>query len=243
LDLALGHVAGRVPVIVTCSHFSTRIAAERARRAAAAGADMLMLMPPYHGALLRADEAGTFSHFARVAEAAALPIMVQDAPLSGVSLSVAFLARLARELPQVAYFKIEVPGTAAKLSALIAAGGEAILGPFDGEEAITLMADLDAGATGTMPSALLPDLIAPVLAHHAAGRRQEAAAAYARILPLINYENRQCGLRASKAVMAAGGVIASEAVRHPLEPLPQATRAGLFELVDALAPIARRWGK
>jgi 4-hydroxy-tetrahydrodipicolinate synthase len=43
--------------------------------------------------------------------------------------------------------------------------------------------------------------------------------------------------------MAAGGVIASEAVRHPLEPLPQATRAGLFELVDALAPIARRWGK
>ena len=29
LDLCLGHVAGRVPVIVTCSHFSTRIAAER----------------------------------------------------------------------------------------------------------------------------------------------------------------------------------------------------------------------
>ena len=38
LDLCLSHVAGRVPVIVTCSHFSTRIAAERARAAAAAGA-------------------------------------------------------------------------------------------------------------------------------------------------------------------------------------------------------------
>jgi dihydrodipicolinate synthase/N-acetylneuraminate lyase len=237
-------VRGRVPVIVTCSHFSTRIAAERARRAAAGGADMLMLMPPYHGALLRADEAGTFQHFARVAEAApGLPIMVQDAPLSGVSLSVAFLARLARELPQVAYFKIEVPGTAAKLSALIAAGGEAIRGPFDGEEGITLLADLDAGATGTMPSALLPDLIKPVLEHHRAGRRQEAAAAYARVLPLINYENRQCGLRATKVVMAAGGVIASEAVRHPLEPLPAATRAGLMELVAALKPLAARWGK
>ena len=36
LDLCLAHVAGRVPVIVTCSHFSTRIAAERARRAAPA---------------------------------------------------------------------------------------------------------------------------------------------------------------------------------------------------------------
>src|SRR4029453_14494768 len=232
LDLALAHVRGRVPVIVTCSHFSTRIAAERARRAAAGGADMLMLMPPYHGALLRADETGTFEHFARVAEAApGVPIMVQDAPLSGVTLSVQFLARLARELPQVAYFKIEVPGTAAKLRALIAAGGDAIQGPFDGEEGITLLVDLDAGATGTMPSALLPDLIKPVLEHHRAGRRAEAAAAYARILPLINYENRQCGLRATKIVMAAGGVIASEAVRHPLEPLPAATRAGLLELV------------
>ena len=33
-ELCLAHVAGRVPVIVTCSHFSTRIAAERGRRAA-----------------------------------------------------------------------------------------------------------------------------------------------------------------------------------------------------------------
>ena len=73
-------------------------------------------------------------HFARVAEAVSIPIMVQDAPLSGVALSVPFLARLAREVPQVCYFKIEVPGAAAKLRALIAAGGAAIDGPFDGEE-------------------------------------------------------------------------------------------------------------
>ena len=243
LEVCMTHVRGRVPVIVTCSHFSTRIATERARQAAAAGAQMLMLMPPYHGALLRADERGIYEHFARVAEAAHIPIMVQDAPLSGVTLSVPFLTRMARELPQLAYFKIEVPGTAGKLRALIEAGREAIIGPFDGEESITLMADLDAGATGTMPSALLPDLILPVLAEHRAGRRAEAAAAYARILPLINYENRQCGLRATKTVMTQGGVIASDAVRHPLEPLHPAARAGLLELVQQLQPIAFRWGK
>ncbi len=243
LDLCLDHVAGRVPVIVTCSHFSTDIAVVRARAAAKAGAGMLMLMPPYHGAALRADEKGVFEHFARIAEAVSLPIMVQDAPLSGVSLPVPFLARLAREVPRLRYFKIEMPGTAAKLRALVEAGGDAIAGPFDGEEGITLMADLDAGATGTMPSALLPDLIEPVLAHHRAGRRAEAAAAYARILPLINFENRQCGLRAAKAVMAEGGVIESEAVRHPLEPLDPATRAGLLELAREADPIALRWGK
>ncbi len=163
--------------------------------------------------------------------------------MSGVTLPVPFLARLAREVPAVRYFKIEVPGAAAKLRALIEAGGEAIAGPFDGEESITLMADLDAGATGTMPSALLPDLIKPVLAHHRAGRRAEAAADYARILPLINYENRQCGLRATKTVMTEGGVIRSDAVRHPLEPLHPATRAGLLELARSLNPLALRWGK
>jgi 4-hydroxy-tetrahydrodipicolinate synthase len=243
LDLCLTHVAGRVPVIVTCSHFSTRIAGERAKAAAAAGAAMVMLMPPYHGVGLRAEEAGMLAHFARVANVGGLPIMVQDAPLSGVSLSVPFLVRLAREVAAVRYFKIEMPGTAAKLRGLVEAGGALIEGPFDGEESITLMADLDAGATGTMPSALLPDLIRPAVIAHREGRRSEALAAYARILPLINYENRQCGLRATKTVMMEGGVIKSDTVRHPLEALHPATRAGLLELAEPLRPLALRWGK
>jgi 4-hydroxy-tetrahydrodipicolinate synthase len=243
LEVCLSHIAGRVPVVVTCSHFSTRVASERARKAKAVGAAMLMLMPPYHGATLRADENGIVQHFAQVAEASGLPLMLQDAPLSGVALAVPFLARLAREVPLVRYFKIEVPGTASKLRSLIAAAGEAIEGPFDGEESITLMADLDAGATGTMPSALLPDLIRPLVTDHREGRRREATAAYARILPLINHENRQCGLRAAKAVMMAGGVIRSDAVRHPLEPLHPAARKGLLELAAEVEPLALRWGK
>ena len=105
------------------------------------------------------------------------------------------------------------------------------------------MADLDAGATGTMPSALLPDLIKPVVAAHRAGDRTEAARLYARILPLINYENRQCGLRATKTVMMEGGVITSDAVRHPLTPLEPATRAGLLELAREVNPLAIRWGR
>src|SRR5690242_17136788 len=243
VDLCLSHVAGRVPVIVTCSHFSTRIAIERARKAAAAGASMLMLMPPYHGTSLRADDQGVIEHYARIAEAVDLPIMVQDAPLSGVNLSVPLLARLSSEVPSVRYFKIEVPNAAAKLRSLIEAAGDAVAGPFDGEESITLMADLEAGATGTMPSALLPDLIRPVVEHFLAGRKDAAAHAYARILPLINYENRQCGLRATKTVMMEGGVIGSDAVRHPLTPLHPQTRRGLLALAAEVSPLALRWGK
>ena len=169
--------------------------------------------------------------------------MVQDAPLSGVTLSVPFLVRLAREIEQVRLFKIETPQAAAKLRALIAVGGDAVEGPFDGEEAITLIADLDAGATGTMTSATLPDLIRPAVVAHREGRRAEAAAIYARLLPLINFENRQCGWRSCKVVMKEGGVIASEHVRHPTRPLHPETRAQLLELAREADPLALRWGR
>ncbi len=239
---SLERAAGRVPVIVTISHFATQIAAARAREAAAMGAAMVMMMPPYHGALLRADDEAVFEHFAAVGEAGGIPIMVQDAPMSGCTLSVPFLARMAREIEQVKLFKIETPQAAAKLRALIAAGGDAIEGPFDGEEAITLLADLDAGATGTMTSATLPDLIGPAVAAYLAGDRETAKASYQRLLPIINFENRQCGWRSCKVVMREGGVIRSEAVRHPTRPLHPEARAQLMELARDVDPLALRWG-
>ena len=242
LDLCLEHVAGRVPVIVTASHFSTQVVTERAVKAQTAGAAMLMLMPPYHGATLRADDTGIYEHFQQIAARIDIPIMIQDAPLSGTQMSVDLLARIARNIPLARYFKIETPGTAAKLRALIEAGGENIIGPFDGEEGITLLADLDAGATGTMSSALLPDLIKPVVEGHASGDRESAIEQYNRILPLINFENRQCGLRACKTIMKEGGVIASDAVRHPTQQLPAFARQGLLELTRSLNPIALTWG-
>jgi len=241
--LCLEHVAGRKPVIVTISHFSTDIAVRRAREAAAMGASMVMMMPPYHGTLLKADEQGIFEHFEAVGRAIDIPIMVQDAPLSGVTLSVPLLARMARSLKNVSYFKLECPFAADKLAALIEAGGEDIVGPFDGEEAATLLADLDAGATGTMTSALFPDRIRPIVMHYLAGEEHEALAHWIRCLPLINHENRQCGLRACKAVFKAGGVIRSDYVRHPQQALPERTRQRLLQLARELDVLALSWGK
>jgi len=240
--LSLEHVAGRVPVIVTASHFATSVVEARAREAAAMGAAMLMLMPPYHGALLRADEEAAYEHFARAGEAGGIPIMLQDAPISGVTLSVPFLARVAREIEQVKLFKIETPGAASKIRALLAAGGDAIEGPFDGEEAITLMADMDAGATGSMTSATLPDLIRPAVMAHLDGDRKTAREIYARLLPFINFENRQCGWRSCKVVMKAGGVIKSDHVRHPTRPLTPETESELMELAREANPLALTWG-
>ncbi len=240
--LCLEHVAGRVPVIVTASHFATDIVVARARQAAELGADMIMLMPPYHGALLRGTPDQIFAQFATAGDAG-ITIMVQDAPLSGTELPVDLLVRMAREIEAVKCFKIECAQAANKLRALIAAGGDAIEGPFDGEEGINLLADLDAGATGCMTSAMIPDLVRPAIAAHLAGDRDAAKTIYERLLPLINHENRLCGFRAAKAVMKAGGVIRSDFCRHPIAPLPPEVRATLLDLATALDPVALNWGK
>jgi len=243
MTTVLDHVAGRVPVIVTTSHFSTEICAERSRRAEAAGAAMVMIMPPFFGATLRVSEAGIYDFFRKVSDAIGIPIMIQDAPMAGTSLSAPFLARMAKEIANVSYFKIEIAGTAAKLRDLIALGQDAIEGPWDGEEAITLMADLDAGATGAMTGGAYPDGIRQIIDPYFAGDKEKAAAAYERWLPLINYENRQCGLLAAKVLMKEGGVIRSEAVRHPLMPLHPETRKGLIEVARRVDPLVLRWGQ
>ena len=223
----LKHVAGRVPVIVTTTHYSSRICAERSRRAQDQGAAMVMIMPPYHGATFRVPELGIQGFYQRVSDAIGIPIMIQDAPAAGTPLSAPFLAKMAREIEHVSYFKIETAGAAQKLRDLIRLGGDAIEGPWDGEEAIALLADLDAGATGSMTGGGYADGIRPIILDYLAGDREAAVERYNRWLPLINFENRQCGLLACKALMKEGGVIACEAPRHPVMPLSPETRAGL----------------
>ncbi|HWT35428.1 MAG TPA: dihydrodipicolinate synthase family protein [Paraburkholderia sp.] len=239
----LEHVAGRVPVIVTTSHYSSAVCTERSRRAQEQGASMVMVMPPYHGATFRVPETQIHEFYARLSDGIDIPIMIQDAPASGTVLSAAFLARMAREIAHVSYFKIETPGAAAKLRELIRLGGDAVEGPWDGEEAITLFADLNAGATGSMTGGGYPDGIRPILEFFREGKRDEAFAHYQRWLPLINHENRQTGLLAAKALMKEGGVIACESPRHPLPPMHPDTRAELIDIARRLDPLVLRWGK
>lgn len=239
----LEHVKGRVPVIVTTTHFSTQITIARSVQAQQWGAAMVMVMPPYHGATIRVPEAQIYEYFARLSDAINIPIMIQDAPVAGTPLSVPFLARMAQEIKNVAYFKIETAGAASKLRELIRVGGDAIEGPWDGEEAITLMPDLDAGATGAMTGGAYPDGIRKIVDAYAAGKRDEAAAHYEKWLPLINYENRQGGILTAKALMKAGGVIASEAGRHPFPAMHPAVREGLLDTAKRLDPMVLRWGK
>jgi 2-keto-3-deoxy-L-arabinonate dehydratase len=239
----LKHVNGRVPVIVTTTHFGTRVCVERSRRAQEAGACMVMVMPPYHGATIRVSEEKIYEFYARLSDAIDIPIMIQDAPVSGTPLSPAFLARMAKEIENVCYFKIETAGAASKLRELIHLGGGSIEGPWDGEEAITLLPDLHAGATGAMTGGAYPDGIRQIMDAWAAGDTEGATVAYGRWLPLINYENRQGGILTAKALMKAGGIIACEDPRHPFPAMHPEVRKGLLATAQRLDPLVLRWGR
>jgi len=239
----LKHVAGRVPVIVTTTHFGTKVCAKRSRRAQDLGAAMVMVMPPYHGATIRVTEEKIYEFYAALSDAIDIPIMIQDAPVSGTALSAAFLARTAKEIKNVCYFKIETPGAASKLRELIRLGGDAIEGPWDGEEAITLLPDLEAGATGAMTGGAYPDGIRKIMDAWVIGNREKATLEYSRWLPLINYENRQGGILTAKALKKAGGIITCEAPRHPFPAMHPEVRKGLIETAKRLDPLVLRWTK
>ena len=72
---------GRVPVIVTTTHFSSRVCAARSRRAQDLGAAMVMVMPPYHGATIRATEDAIFGFFDVLSRAIGVPVPAHSASL------------------------------------------------------------------------------------------------------------------------------------------------------------------
>jgi 4-hydroxy-tetrahydrodipicolinate synthase len=148
---------------------------------------------------------------------------------------------LASEADNLRYFKIETPQAAAKLKALIELGGVAIEGPFGGEEAISLLPELDAGSTGTMPGSTIPEVLVEVVRRYREGDREGATSLWETHLPLITYENKQCGLQAAKILMAAGGFIDSAAVRRPLAPVPAEIREGLLHTARRLNPLVLTW--
>jgi 2-keto-3-deoxy-L-arabinonate dehydratase len=239
----LEHVAGRLPVIVTTSHYSARVTAARSRAAQDMGAAMVMIMPPFFGATLTVAGPGVIGYFRQVADAIDIPVMVQDAPLSATPLPAGLLIDLVRQVPQVQYAKIEVPQAADKLHALVSALGDSLPGPFDGEESVTLIPDLDAGATGTMPSSTVPAELGQIVRRYRAGDRAGAVSAWEALLPLIHFENRQCGLRAQKILLAEGGIIACDRTRAPFGPVSPRTRSGLIELAARHDLLIMRWAR
>jgi 4-hydroxy-tetrahydrodipicolinate synthase len=237
--LILKEVDGRVPVIVSTGHTGTDVAVAISVQAEAEGADGLMVLPPY---FLKPDADGVFEYFRAIDRAVNIPIMVQDAPMmTQVTMGAALLARMGRELEHVRYVKVEAPPTAPKISEILKAGGRTpvLFGGLNGQ---FLLEELARGARGTMPGSDLTDVFVRIWNLWEAGQRREAWQEFTRYLPLIRYELQPgLGVSVMKQNLRAGGVIASDRVRHPTRSLDEIGQREV-ELLRAELPMrAMTW--
>ena len=106
IDAVAAAARGRVPVVVGVGSLGTAQACSYAEQAQHAGADAVLSLPPLFWKL---DDAALFAHFAAVAAATSLPVLLYDIPVfAGRSLSPELVRRVAVELPSVIGVKLTV---------------------------------------------------------------------------------------------------------------------------------------
>jgi 4-hydroxy-tetrahydrodipicolinate synthase len=112
--------AGRVPVVAGCGSNGTAHAIALTRSAREAGADAALHVPPYYN---RPNQEGIYAHFAAIAEAVDIPIVLYNVPSRTVTdIEVGTMARLAK-LPAIVAVK-DATGNLARVSAQRLACGE-----------------------------------------------------------------------------------------------------------------------
>jgi dihydrodipicolinate synthase/N-acetylneuraminate lyase len=211
----LERVAGRVPVIVTVTHFAAEVAREKAQQAEALGAACVMSMPQFFGNW-GSDLGGALAYYRALADAVKIPVMVQDHPVSGVAMSADFLAKLAGEIDNVAYFKLEFTQSPFKMARVLAQAGGRVKGMFGGESGIYFIEEYERGGRGAMPACYLPRLFSETWRRLEAGDISGAHALFAPCLPLLNFELRMANRNLWKCILKHLGVIASDRVRGPM---------------------------
>ncbi|MBI1848377.1 MAG: dihydrodipicolinate synthase family protein [Candidatus Rokubacteria bacterium] len=227
--------AGRVPVAVGVSAPGTHLAAAFARTAREHGAAAVMIAPPAGTRNLEA----VAEYYHAVADAARLPVVVQDEPVTTqVTMPAPFIARLCAELPAVEAVKLEEAPVPPKITRLRAALARRV--PiFGGLGGVSFLEELGRGADGTMTGFAYPEALRAIREDFVVGRRAEARARFQRWLPLIRYESQpgsvpgtSIGIR--KEILRRRGWIRSAYVRPPTPGLDAGTLEELDGLLGAL---------
>ena len=215
VKFCLKRVAGRVPVIVTVTHFAVEVATEKARKAEGMGASCVMSMPQFFGNW-GSDLPATFAYYKVLAAAVKIPVMVQDHPVSGVAMNADFLARLAAEIENVSYFKLEFTQSPFKIARVLAQAGRDVKAMFGGESGIYFIEEYERGGRGAMPACYLPRVFSETFRLLEAGDLAAAHALFDPYVPLLNFEVRMANRNLWKCILKHLGVIASDRVRGPL---------------------------
>jgi 4-hydroxy-tetrahydrodipicolinate synthase len=223
-------VDGKVPVIVGTGATGTDLAVLLAQKAEAAGADALLVLPPY---FVKPGEEGLVQYYQAIDSMVSVPIIVQDEPQNtGVTMTPALIARLAEEIETCRYAKIESRPSTTKITALRALTGDR-MGIFGGLGGMYCLEELVRGAVGIMTGFAFPEALVQVYNHFTSGELNRATESYLRFLPLLVYEGQQgIGLAIRKEVLRLRGVIKCSHVRQPGAGLDETSKQELHRLLD-----------
>jgi len=203
--------------IVGAGEESTRVTIAAVRRAAAAGADVVLVRTPSYFKSQMTTEVFV-RHFIAVADASPVPVLPYNVPgLTGVKLAAEAVARLASH-PNIPGVK-DSSGDLAQIADLVTLtprGFDVLVG-----SAPTLYASLCVGAVGGIVAVacVVPDLVVAMYDLAAAGRHEEALALQRRITPLARSVTATYGVAGLKAALDLAGYEGGPP-RLPLLPAP-----------------------
>lgn len=230
--------AGRgLPVIVGVSAPGFAAMRALARESMEAGAAGVMIAPVQ---TLRTDDQ-IIGYYRNAVDAIGpdIPFVIQDYPLS---LQVVMTPKVIRQIvvdhASCVMLKHEDWPGLEKISAMRAFEAEGSMrrvSILTGNGGLFLDFEMDRGADGAMTGYAFPDMLAELVGHAKAGRRDAAHDLFDAHLPLVRYEQQPgIGLAARKYVLMRRGAIASDAQRKPAAPLSAAARAEVEYLLARL---------
>ncbi|HVV84011.1 MAG TPA: 4-hydroxy-tetrahydrodipicolinate synthase [Kofleriaceae bacterium] len=216
--------AGRVPVIAGAGGNSTAEAIELSKRAADVGADALLHVTPYYN---RPGQEGMYRHFAAVAAATKLPVLLYNVPTrTGVDLLPDTVVRLAA-IDNVVGIK-EATGSLPRATELVArCGGKFLV--ISGDDATT-MPLYAVGARGVISvvSNVAPAMMAQMWDAAAAGQWKTARDLHHALRVLNGLLFAEASPGPVKAALHLQGRVEQE-LRLPMVPVTP----GLYEQLRA----------
>jgi len=215
-------VGGRTTLVIGVGASGTKEAIELARHAERAGADGVIVVPPFYW---KVGEEALFKHFASVAKSVDIPVLIYNFPmLTGIDLSPGLVARIANECSNAAGLKDTVTEYSHVVNVLRevkpARPDFSVLPGFEDQILPGLLAGADGAISGLANVA--PKLFVGLIRAFEKGDLQRAAELHKRVLSLMSLgAHSDPPIGAIKLAMNKLGVPISPTVRGPALPAPE----------------------
>jgi 4-hydroxy-tetrahydrodipicolinate synthase len=228
--------AGRVPVLVGCTHNATIEAVALARKAASiSGVSGVLTANPFYN---KPGQEGQYRHFRAIAEAVPCPVILYNIPSrTGTNLEPATILRLAEDVPNIQGVK-ESSGNLQQIAELIYLLPESFK-VFAGDDLMALpVIALGGAGLVSVASNEIPGEMARMITAAMDGDWTTARALNRRYFRLITANFWESSPGPVKCVMAMMGRL-REQYRLPMVPVTAATREKLATLAEQLGLLVK----